>query len=197
VRSRLRPAYSPEELARLYAVPHRHDLWPDHVLRVNATTALGRELLGMLSTPPAAIADLSCGDGTIARSLFQAVIDSGAEEGTLFLGDLAPGYVICGPIEETIRELPHADVFICTETLEHLDDPDAVLAMIRARAGALILSTPDSEPPGINAEHYWTWGTEDVRAMLVTAGWEPVLNRNVTWLDESNWRWAYQIWGCT
>lgn len=191
MRSRLRPAYEAAELARLYAAPHQHAGFPDHVLRVAETLKLARELISMTG-PPATVADLSCGDATIPRAAMQ----QSAPGSRLMLGDLAPGYEFTGPIEQTIRHITHADLFICTETLEHLDDPDLVLRELAGVAAALVVSTPDDEPRGLNAEHYWSWNRDDFRAMLRKAGWTPVLNRNITWRDPNNWPWSYQIWGC-
>lgn len=194
MRSRLRQAPSPAELATWYPAPHRHDQWPDHVVRVDETIRLARELAA-ITGPPLVIADLSCGDAAIARCLAPEFFRHQA--GRVILGDLAPGYELHGPIEVTIASLAHADMFICTETVEHLDDPDAVLRQIRAKAGSLVLSTPDDEIPGINPEHLWTWNRDDVRAMLEAAWWKPALSRTVTWKDEHGWPWSYQIWGCT
>lgn len=194
MRRRLRAAWTEAELAVLYAEPHRHDCLPDHVMRVGATIALARDLAGVTGVPRT-IADLSCGDAAISQVL---ALDSIAEHGAarVLLGDLAAGYEFCGPIEQTIRELTHVDLLICTETIEHLDDPDAVLALARDRAGSLLLSTPDSEPDSRNAEHYWAWDQAAVKAMLTAAGWDPVLSRVVTWTDENKWPWSCQIWGC-
>src|SRR5213076_938668 len=140
MRMRLRPAYSEAELAELYPVPHDHTRWPDHLLRVAETIKLARELV----PEPLVVADLSCGDAAIARALDAEIT---------ILGDLAPGYEITGPIERTILPVPSADLFICSETVEHLDDPDTVLKHIRKRCRALVLSTPLAEFTPVNPEH--------------------------------------------
>lgn len=177
MRVRLRPAYAPGDLAALYPVPHDHTRWPDHLARVDTTIELAREL-GV----PDMVADLSCGDAAIGRAL---------APGTLILGDFAPGYAITGMIEDTIVHLRHVGMFICSETVEHLDDPDAVLAQIRDRADSLVLSTPLKEYSPVNPEHYWGWDHDGVREMLEFAGWEPVLQRDVLHPLA-----AFQIWGC-
>lgn len=186
MRCRLRPAYSAPELAALYAVPHAHKRWPDHRLRVAETIRLAREL-GV----PDVVADLSCGDAKIGRALAPA---------TLILGDFAPGYELCGPLEQTLEAIPHVGLFICSETIEHLDDPDAALTAIRAKADALVLSTPLSETTGRNREHYWGWDTEGVGEMLSAAGWEPVVQRDVHYVPPGQGEeWiaaSYQLWGC-
>ncbi len=174
---RLRPAWSPDQLTALYRTPHDHTRWPDHLIRVDRTIDLAQRL-GV----PAMVADLSCGDAAIGRALAPQ---------QLILGDFAPGYEITGMIEDTIETIPHVGLFICSETVEHLDDPDAVLAKIREKADALVLSTPLAEETGANPEHYWGWDAAGVGDMLETAGWTAILQENVLtpWAN-------FQLWGC-
>lgn len=157
-RQRLRPAYTDRQLAQLYAVPHDHRRWPDHHLRVNVTIEVARWVAG---EGVQAAADLSCGNGAILQA---------TPADTRHFGDFAPGYEFAGPIEKTITDLPEVDVFICSETLEHVDDPDLVLAAIRAKAGTLVLSTPVDAWADDNPEHYWAWSRDDVEQMLGAAG---------------------------
>jgi len=171
-------------LAALYAVPHQHTRWADHRLRVAVTAAVGRHM----APHGASVADLSCGDGTIAREM--------ATGGDLYLGDFAPGYDICGPIEETVFDIPYVDVFICSETIEHLDDPDGVLAAIRTKARMLILSTPDGEWDSNNPEHVWGWDAEAVEMILRAEGWVPAVHTTLD-LRPAGFVYSYQIWGCT
>jgi len=120
----------------------------------------------------ASIADLSCGSGEIARRLARW---SGIEP---LLGEYVGGYEYVGPIEETIHEIPHVELFICTETIEHLDSPDRDLKLIREKTDKLLLSTPMDE--GVNngktpaTGHYWTWGRGDVETILYEAGFRPL-----------------------
>lgn len=159
-RKRLRPAYSDVELQQLYRTPHDHRRWPDHHLRVNVTVQVARWMAG---DGVGSAADLSCGNGTILEQV---------PARQKLAGDLAPGYALRGPIEKTLAELPHeVDLFICSETLEHLDDPDDVLAGIRGRARQMVLSTPVDAWDDTNPEHYWAWSREDVEEMLAAAGW--------------------------
>lgn len=161
-RVRLRSRYSDEELSRIYAVPHDHNQWVDHLLRVQVTAELAQWVADQYGCTSAA--DLSCGDGAILESL---------EGVTKVFGDYAPGYPITGPIETTLDEIEHVDLFICSETLEHLDDPDTTLKRLRGWADHLIVSTPIDEVDDDNPEHYWGWGVDDVTGMLRAAGWEP------------------------
>jgi hypothetical protein len=172
----------------LYPTPHDHTHWGDHIVRVNVTVDV--------ATPwaPARglIVDLSCGNGTIARELARRGL------GSVLLGDYAPGWPITGPIEETIFELGdrQADLFVCSETIEHLDDPDAVLKLIRAKAHRLVLSTPDGETdPTRNPEHVWGWDAEAVDAMLAAAGWAPLVKVSLD-LRPAGFEYCYMIRVC-
>ena len=119
MRTRLRPAYSPEELARIYVEPHQHSQWKDHQLRVQMTIAFATWFKDVQT-----VADLSAGDAVIINSIPAT---------TRYIGDFAPGYEFTGAIDETIDLIPKVDLFICSETIEHLDDPEATLAKIRAK----------------------------------------------------------------
>lgn len=159
-RRRLRPAHSPERLAEIYATPHDHTQFPDHNLRVDATIALANWMAG---DGLGIAADLSCGNG--------AVLSAISAELRIF-GDLAPGYEYSGPLEKTIAQIPLADMYVCCETLEHLDNPDHALRLIRHKARSLILSTPVDAWDDDNEEHYWAWSREGVEKMLTAAGFE-------------------------
>jgi len=179
VRKRLRPRYSESELAKIYQVPHQHNRWEDHILRVKMTIALASYFTGVKS-----VADLSAGD---------AVIINAIQAERKYIGDFAPSYEFVGPIEKTIHEIPDVDLFICSETIEHLDNPDEVLAMIGKKTRHLILSTPDSETDNGNPEHYWGWDNEGVREMLLAAGFIPKAFANFRVIDLG---YMYQAWAC-
>jgi hypothetical protein len=186
IRTRLRPTPTPDELAALYPVPHQHTRWPDHILRVQVTTTLAQAMVPVGGL----VADLSAGDAATARALAES---HGCR---LLLGDLAPGYPVTGPIETTILDLDERpDLFLCTETLEHLDDPGSVLAEIAKRADRLLISTPLGEADDSNPEHVWGWDAAGVRDLLTTAGWAPALYAELD-LRPAGFVYAYQMWGC-
>lgn len=182
MRVRLRPKHSDAELARLYATPHDHTRWADHLLRVDVTASVAKWLTAQYDCQTAA--DLSCGDGWIVGTL---------ELPQAYRGDLAPGWDITGPIEDTINDIPEVDLFVCSETIEHLDDPDATLRGIAGKASTLVVSTPIDESGTGNPEHYWGWGVADVQEMLRATGWDIVVTTAVTL---PGWTYDYQIHGC-
>lgn len=151
--------YTEAELREIYAHPHEHHHWEDHVNRVQRTIEFARRnvLYGR-------VADLSCGDGSIAKAL--------STEATL--GDFAPGYFFTGPIDDTIKLIDFQDVFICTETLEHLETPLKTLWKIRQKTRQLLLSTPvhDQDAMDDNPEHLWVWDRWGVEGLLVAADFE-------------------------
>lgn len=179
-RVRLRPAHTPEGLTQLYPTPHDHTQWPDHIERVKATIAMVTA-----HGTVASAADLSCGSGAVL-----AATDAACR----YYGDIAPGYEMHGPIEQTIEDIPPVDLFVCCETLEHLDDPDSVLKAIRRKARALVLSTPLDAWGDTNIEHYWAWSQDDVERMLADAGF---FVNTYTYLDyrASGGYYSFGVWG--
>ena len=132
------------------------------------------------------VADLSCGDAIIARNI---------EAKNYYLGDFAPGYEFQGAIDDTIDQIPNVDLFICSETIEHLDDPEATLRKIRAKTKWLILTTPDGETNDGNLQHYWGWDMQGVRELLESTGFEPVITNRLHF-ENPNLIYDYQFWGC-
>lgn len=183
---RLRPAYTPEQLAKVYEKPHEHAKWADHKVRVETTIALAR---GIRHHDKAvkSVADLSCGDGTIAKGL-------GLKN--VHLGDFAPGYDHTGPLEKTLDEIPDVDIYICSETLEHLDDPAAALAKLRTKTRYLVLSTPIDAWNETNPEHYWAWGRADVEELFTAAGFR-MLVFNALDMRHAPWSpYCFGMWVC-
>jgi hypothetical protein len=191
-RIRLREAYSPERLAELYATPHEHTKWADHRARVAVTVQIARALAGDIETA----ADLSCGDAAILRHLQMAAdVTPGAPKLDIHLGDFAPGYPYRGPIEETIGQIPDVDLYVCSETIEHLDDPDLVLKAIRPKTECLVLSTPVECWQDRNPEHYWAWDRAGVEEMLHDAGFTVAVYAGLD-LRPGGGEYEFGIWGC-
>jgi hypothetical protein len=183
-RTRLREARPEGEASfyrRTYPDGYKHDNWPDHVERVKASADLIERYKGAIKTA----ADLSCGDGAllnmISRHLTWATFgDLNGAPASANLVSCAAGVVDsvpAGPLPDTLEYLPRpsVDLFILSETIEHMDDPDALLRAIALHARHLFLSTPVSETADVgNAEHYWGWSQSDVHEMLQATGWTPL-----------------------
>lgn len=176
-RFRTRPAYTDADLEAMYAASVEYQEWPGHAERRRHTAAIGARMY----RPGHKVADLSCGDGEITRLMGVAPDD-------LILGDLLAGHELWGRIEHTIELIEPVDLFICSETLEHIDDPDILLARIRAKTKHLLLSTPHDEKID-NDEHYWRWDAHDIGEMLAVAGFE---HRDVELLVIAGF--TFQIW---
>jgi hypothetical protein len=184
----LRPFYSDDEEAKLYAAPYDHTAWPDHRERINYTASILEGLAA--DTRGRSVADLSCGDGGVLAAA-KAVRWS-----STFLGDRAarPGLDVVGPIEETISQCPEVDLFVCTETLEHVRDPLAVLKAIRARTKkALLLSTPAGEEGTGNPQHCWGWDPAGIFGLLRDARWHGRADIEL-WTPTTDQYYTFQIW---
>ena len=177
---RLRPKWSDEELEKVYDHQYDHTSFADHILRVEHTIEFARDNVPMDKTM-LTVADLSAGDGAIAKGLpFPNKI----------LGDYYPGLEYVGKIEETIEQIPVVDLFVLSETLEHVDNPGAVLKQIRNKTKYLLVSTPEDNWDDDNLEHYWSWDKDGVEGLLRDAGFEPI-----AFLSEKLW-YTHQYWIC-
>lgn len=135
--------------------------------RDDATIEMGRRFSGITS-----IADMSAGGSRITPTLAEYF-----EISNPTLGDFWDGYDYrySGPILETVPALDPVDLFVCTETLEHLYEPDEALKLIRSKTRFLLATTPIMETPELVSHgHLWTWEREDVEAMFTAAGFEMV-----------------------
>ena len=179
-RTRLRDARSSSDeqayYARVYPQGYRHDRWPDHVERVAESVDLLRRWQDLFQTA----ADLSCGDGAILRrlDLSRAYLGdmNAAPQSSTFTGDHTVKVLEPGVLPGSLHQLPErVDLYVCSETLEHMDDPDELLREIKLCARHLFLSTPVEESlQSGNLEHYWSWSTADISQMLQDAGWTPM-----------------------
>jgi len=165
-RQRVRPPMSDDELAELY---HGKN-WGVFVQeeRDEATVELGKTLD---RSEVHSIADLSCGGASITSRIAEYY---GVEP---ILGDFgdAYDYPIRGLLSETVPTIPVVDLYICTETIEHLNDPDADLRLIRDHCRYLLLTTPVWEEAYlVSIGHLWVWRSDDVEELLRASGFEPV-----------------------
>lgn len=156
-RKRLRGPFTADEFAAIYPEPHDASRWHDHNVRVAVTVAFGKVI------PEDArriVGDLSCGDAQIARGL--------TTDGVV-LGDFARKYAITGPLEDTLPSLDPVDTYVCSETLEHVNDPELVLNLIRPVTSWLVLTTPLEKWSDANHEHQWAWDRAWIEHALTAA----------------------------
>ena len=189
MRIRLRPAHDLPTLASIYDRPYRSaERGDDHIERVRVTAGLCAGLMQRYGLTT--LTDLSCGDGELPEMVRHLVPGIG-----LWLGDMAaaPGLHVTGPIEETLESFKHTDLFLCSETLEHLDDPADVLRRNHGKADWLALTTPIGEYLPENPEHYWGWDLGDVLTMLIQANWHP---KTSGIFEPSPGYYRFQLWGC-
>lgn len=182
---KLREFYTAEELAKIYATPHDHVIYGrGHGIRVNMTIQLAKDMAYQAEAK--SVADLSCGNGAIAKAL---------DVEKTILGDYAEGYEYSGPLEVNLKNIENVDLYICSESIEHVEDPSSVLKLIRSKSQTLILSTPIDAWYDTNDEHYWAWGKQDVEMLLKNAGWTPdvFVMLDTTVFDEP---YIYGMWGC-
>ncbi len=180
MRQRTKFRYNDEELKSLYQGYHVGNWW-DHRYRAElSSTMIGRFCI---DNRVMAIADLSAGDGSILSGALNYIEKMhGLSVGSIspVVGDFSVENcftlrskfeeVVCGKIEDTILEMDDVELFILSETIEHVEDPDTLLALISSKSNAIFLSTPLDEVSGTNPEHYWSWGKDDIAVMLGDAG---------------------------
>lgn len=210
IRTRLRDQHADEAAfyADRYPGGYQHTRWSDHVERIAATSSFAAPWLDYYNIT--SLADPSAGDGALARAL----IATAPRIHQAYVGDLNPGpelaqgwssvtpYVWVNleptPLDRSLdqldlsRENVPVDLLVCSETLEHLDDPDAFLLRAKRSARSILITTPENETATDNLEHYWGWDSEAVSAMLHEAGWRTVDHTIFQPLTADTYR--FQMW---
>ncbi len=172
---KLRAFYDDDAERALYKHPYDHKKWHEHVARVAATVDITQRLIDQLGH--VTVADLSMGDGAITKALTNVTIQHARD----------------GDIEHDVLEIDPVDLFICTETIEHLRAPWTVLEAIARKTKWLVLSTPlDESPEDGNWEHYWSFTEDDVATLLWQSGFRG--NRVLFLIKQEGWVYTYQLW---
>lgn len=138
--------------------------------RIDATIALGKTL------PQDAVnlvGDLSAAGTNIATEIAKHYGCAA------ILGDYGNVYgyepELTGSFDQTIPAMGYVDLYVFSETLEHLEDPDMALQMLRPYCKYLLVTTPIwEEPEQPSHGHLWTWRREDVEDMLQQANFNPI-----------------------
>jgi hypothetical protein len=88
--------------------------------------------------------------------------------------------------------IPNVDLFVCSETIEHVDDPRGTLEQIRSVSKYLLLSTPITDGVDTNPEHLWSWDQDGMGDLLGRSGWTSVAQVDLLLPDT----YSYQVWAC-
>ncbi len=114
---------------------------------------LVRHLAGLVPADATSVLDVGCGSGHLLRALERVPLRAGLERARRALRHV-PGLGVLG----SAHALPFADdsfdVVVCTEVLEHLEDPvlaGAVAELKRVCRRVLLVSVPNGEPRLRNA----------------------------------------------
>lgn len=176
---KLRRFMTDEEMKANYAHQYNHTAWPEHKIRVRETIRFISQLMTDKGLTTAA--DMSCGDGAVMRGL---TLDRG------ITGDIS----ITGiDVVDAVRAMEPVDLYICTETIEHVREPWTLLEEIAKKTRWIVLSTPLNEPASVgNWEHYWSFTEHDISSLLVQSGFH-VPERYIV-IHGENWTYAYQTW---
>lgn len=183
MRVRLRPAYSSEDLDKIYDHVYDHTKWTEHMTRVNWTIRRLQRFIDLQRPEITSVADLSCGDGAILNGL--------SVQRKIY-GDvvMAPHLTIGAVKAEISVRDTRADLLVCSETLEHLDDPDQFLRDAQENFRYIAITTPLGEDfPEKNWEHYWGWDLIGINDMLRATQWYPLVEETLP-LDF----YTYQFW---
>ena len=194
---RLKKGYSQADYRRLYSHKHSSSKFVDHQLRVATTRSIIDWLVERHDIKT--IGDMSVGDGQIH---FAQMLKS-VKPVKLYLGDYneeSDGLEFAhekyvGDIYETIKKMPDVDLYVCSETIEHVEYPLVLLRLIRKKAKMLVLTTPEDETEETNnPEHLWSWSEHDMKNMLLEAGFTPKLYNGLDFRLENGFPYKFQMW---
>lgn len=187
-----------ERLARSgevdYQVRRDNDAWPDHRVRALVTGAI------VASLRPGTVMDPACGDASIVRyandlsHIAKAYLADISRSNIENLSLAIENSVRLADIETAIRDFPRVDVVILTEILEHLEDPNSVLAHAHVKGHALVASSPEMRPGQVdhNPEHLWMFDRDGYRQMLTESGWEVTNYVHLSFMSEYD----FGVWVC-
>lgn len=206
----IRPFYTEEELETFYKKGvYRPDGFV-HNTRVWHTIGILEAMMENIVPRIRTVADLSCGDGTILGNYFVGkpyttinrvfVSDYNAENAIEaerriknVTNELVDVTSFKGKIEHILTIIPETDLLLCTETLEHLEDPKAMLRLAAGKFKYIVLSTPLDEKGDANPGHYWSWNHEDIKNILEETGWTPMIYSSLFVVDPRTGL-DFQLW---
>ena len=196
---RLRDELRPDQ----YQVVRDNRTWVDHILRTYATAAM------VAWFEPKSVADPACGDASIVRyadtirqidSIHLADISEPQMQNIKFgvwaMSRIPETRLYTGRWQETLSQMPHVDLMVLTEILEHLEDPEELLRAAREKAHHVVVSSPiDESYPGGNHEHVWSFSRDSYKELLIRSKWTPYVYQELVFTDE-RYPYNFQVWGC-
>lgn len=159
-----------------------------HESRLNSAAQAAVECADLVGTHT--ICDVGSCDGGLldllpepyrSSSFGYDVIDSSIE----YANDVRGVNVTWANVVESKRT-PLAEVVVCTEMLEHLEDPHQFLKDLKSRGVVYgVFSSPKNETADHHEwNHAWAWDREGYREMFEAAGWEVISHTDVDWSQQ-------------
>jgi 2-polyprenyl-3-methyl-5-hydroxy-6-metoxy-1,4-benzoquinol methylase len=170
--------------------PHSHDFefykeipTADHINQVDGGHRFRLlktlEHLTEIIQPTDTVCDFGCGNGGLIREIEQV------HTNTIWGYDLMPSNVqdakskgneniiLHDFVTDAENIVKYPNIAICTEVLEHLENPDAFLIRLRENGvRAVLASSPNYETPTYHAPgHLWVFNGDTYKDMFVDAGW--------------------------
>lgn len=194
MRTRLRRSITAD-----YQVVRDNFTWTDHVLRLMVTAGAVAWL------KPESVIDPACGDASIVEHAHRLSPILRAELNDLSVPQIAllwgkefgfKANLGNGDAAAFLESVDSADVVVLTEILEHVEDPDRLVALARAQGKYLVASSPINEEQDVgNHEHVWAWDQLGYRQMLEAGGWKPRAYIEIAF-PTPGFPYTYQLWVC-
>lgn len=125
------------------------------------------------------ICDFGCGNGGLIREIQKHLANE------IWGYDLMPNNIkdanskgttniqLCDFVVDPNNEVKYPTIAICTEILEHLENPDGFLVRLKENGvKAIIASSPNYETPSYHAPgHLWVFNGDTYKEMFDNTGW--------------------------
>ena len=144
-----------------------------------------REQLQQLIKPEDTVCDFGCGNGGLIREI-QKVLPNKVWGYDLMPNNVADAHAkgnaenitCCDFVLDPDNTVEYPTIAICTEVLEHLENPDAFIKRLLDNGVRLLLaSSPFYETPTYHAPgHLWVFTEDSYKDMFTDAGWEVTLH---------------------
>lgn len=181
-----------------YQVERSNEQWIDHQARTLVTASL------IAWQKPTSIMDPACGDGSIVLAsmkfhnpVFVHLNDISIPSISRLKDRGLPPNITLGTadIVDSLAHNADSHMVVLTETLEHVEDPDAVLRLAKEKASILVASSPEMRPGQVddNPEHLWQFDGDGYFEMLREAGWHVV---HKTHMAFPRLMYDFGIWVC-